>query len=454
MNNLLNIDNIKLEHDRLYKIATLELPVFLSETKKMLPSQNIEPDNAELLAQSEKYTSLLAEVDQFLEAMKTLFGTSTSLEDNLWLINATVLWKGVFTSILNIPRLISLGNPPQHLLPSLPSTSGSALTELELNELVYKYAKYFEVARLAKGNIPYSEKEWLTDLGLANTFLASEILDGKVNFARRLSSSSYYRLEQFWLKDIKDFRAYFVWLNRHGEFNDGHREEDYLQVCDHIRDMLFNKQIKALPMEFGEAKQYLERQYLNSNLEVDEDKAKWIIQIKANRMAELQELNGDNGFQNWVDAKAYVKMFYENIIPAVLDDNAEAVLAILKAFQFTRIDQKQQIVKHHIVNCFEATLATYFISPERISEYWDNAKKNVVPTSAFDASVHFDGNSQAFNIPSDLRDKLWFSEGHINFKGVMKPSEKVALDTSNPGFSDLINELFEVSRLIHKETTL
>lgn len=194
-------------------------------------------------------------------------------------------------------------------------------------------------------------------------------------------------------------------------------------------------------------------------MEIDEDKARGIIQIKAYRMAELQGIH--DGFPDWADAKAYVKMFYENIIPAVLDNDPEAVLAVLKAFQFTRAGQKQNvgedspiIIKHHVVNCFEVTLATYFISPELISEHWKTAKKNVDVTSAFDSSAPFNGNRESFNIPSDLREKLWFSEGCINFKGVMKQPEKEKLIASNPEFGEPIEKLYENSRLIHKEFTL
>ena len=453
MNKLHNIDDIKSEHDRLYSFATTEVPSFLSEARKNYLSETVVPDSTNLLAQDKKYSNLLDQINQLLSAMKVFFQSSTSLEDNLWLINATVLWKGVFTSILNIPRKISLGEPPKHLLPSLPSTSGSGLTELELDGLVRQQAEYFEVARIAKLCIPHSEEEQKISLRLANTYLASEILDGKINFAKRLSSLSYYRLEKYWLKDIKDFRAYFVWQNRGGEFNDKDREKDYLLACDHIRDMLVNDQIKALPIEFGEAKQYLERQYLNGS-KVDEGKAREIIKIKANRLAELQGNKEDHSFIDWVDAVTYVKMFYENIIPAVLDGDADAVLAILKAFQFTRIDQMQHITKHHIVNCFEVAIATYFISPIHILEHWKHAEEHGTPLSAFDAAVPFTGNSQYFNIPSDLRDKMWFSEGRINFKGIMKQSEKQVLDTSNPEYAILINELFNASRLIHKETTL
>lgn len=459
MSNLCNIDDIKREHYRLYEIVIMEVPKFLIEAKKELPSQDIALDSTKFLEQFEPHPHLLKEVDQLLTAMKVLFSTSTSLEDNLWLINATVLWTGVFTSIFNIPRIIALGEPPKHLLPSLPSTTGSGLTEQELNEMVNNRAKYFEVSRLTKEQISYSDKEWQTDIRLANTFLASETLDGKINFARRLSSSSYYRLEQFWLKDIKDFRAYFVWLERRGEFNDGHRKEDYLQVCDHIRNMLVNEQIKALPMEFGEARQYLENQYLNKNMEIDEDKTRGIIQKKAYRMGELQGIH--DGSQDWADAKAYVKMFYENIIPAVLDNDPEAVLAVLKAFQFTGAGHKQNIgedspiiIKHHVVNCFEVTLATYFISPKLILEHWKAAKENVDVTSAFDSNAPFSGNTESFNIPSGLREKLWFSEGCINFKGVMKQPEKEKLIASNPGFNELIEKLYENSRLIHKKFTL
>ena len=79
-----------------------------------------------------------------------------------------------------------------------------------------------------------------------------------------------------------------------------------------------------------------------------------------------------NEKKNWCNAETYVKMFYENIIPAVLEKNQEnakeKALTVLKSLQFS----ESTAIRYHVVNCFEVVLAMHFINAQVIKELWDD----------------------------------------------------------------------------------
>lgn len=229
--------------------------------------------------------------------------------------------------------------------------------------------------------------------------------------------------------------------------------------CEHLRNMLTEDGIKAIvPQEFEEAKSYLESRYLtNGKFDQTKPEAKKLVERKAYRISErVRGMTGKtDDDKNWVDAEAYVEMFYENIIPAVIENNREKVLRVLKAFQFSKAPEN----RYHIINCFETALAIYFLNAETIKDLWDESAKEQLPGPCTESAVLVSSWPKKFEFPKEWEDKwkhrFWYDGEKIIFKGVMSELQKqTLLERLKQEHFNAIYELFKKSRLIHRETTL
>ena len=145
-----------------------------------------------------------------------------------------------------------------------------------------------------------------------------------------------------WLKEVNKLNAYFKVVSQRGRRDDPIESgNDYFAACKEIRDLLVKRGIKAKPEEFGTAKAYLESHYLTQDVsglfKIDHDKntgAKKLICTKVDRIGKTTGEKDDR--KNRANAETYVKMFYELIIPAVMQNDEESVLTVLKAFQFSK----------------------------------------------------------------------------------------------------------------------
>jgi len=396
----------------------------------------------------------LAETDELVAILEDYSHKVTSFREYMWLHDAAMKWNVIYTSVFNNPKRVKIALPPRDLLP--PITPGKALTEDEIRGWVSVVAGIRGHARKCLSG-PSNEMEMNEDWRYAEAIFVSEVLEGKINFASRISSKSYYRLEKEWIKYIKCLRAYFNWERRFFWDDPKMEKLDYLEACDHLTDMLVNQEIKARPDEFGEPRDYLIANYLSGD-EVDKDKpeVKLLIARKAER---IWGTTGERDTEkNWSNAEAYVEMFYENICPAVLESDEkkkrEHILRVLKAFQFSKAPENG----YRVINCFEVALATYFLDALIIEDLWKGSQDQPQPKSHVRSTVKLDGKVAEFEIPEALHNRLEFSEANheISFRGVMTDKAKNSLLASNKESSmqKAIEELFNQSRLIHRETTL
>jgi len=212
------------------------------------------------------------------------------------------------------------------------------------------------------------EKDWHN----AEVSIASEILDGKINFAYKIDNNLYSYLEKIWLRDVKEFKAYLYWKGKGAPYqNNEQMDADYFEACKKIRQKLIDSNIKAPLDYFSEVKDYLETNYLDVEGKIDIEKADELIERKARRIWEVRKGIFEKEV-NWYIAETYVRMFYENIIPAVMKINQEkefvptkcSIAQILKAFQFSKHPENRFL----IINCFEAAIAIYFLDPNIIKE--------------------------------------------------------------------------------------
>lgn len=347
-----SIQEIKTLHEELYIKA-------LKEGPRLVVVQKIgERTLSEPFAG--RVSALLRGIEEFSAKVR-------SFEEYVWLRHAALSWQVAFSSSFNIPKVVPLSPPPSVLLE--PSTPGRALSEEELRHWVSTHAEYIWMFRMGQHRRwDSTPEEQAADWHLAEVFLACDILDGNINFAARIAPASYGRLENIWLKDVKELIAYFDWKHRGGGFDEHRAVSDYYAACNHIHSLLTNPGIKASTAEFGEPSDYLDKNYLTQGkLDLDK-KARSLIHLKAERIWRITGRTIE--LENWQCAETYVRLFYENITPSVMvENNEESVLNVLRAFHLSIRPEN----RFHLINCFEIALAIYFIRPELIRAVWTQA---------------------------------------------------------------------------------
>ena len=210
--------------------------------------------------------------------------------------------------------------------------------------------------------IQSSEDDMVDDWYNACNLLVLKILDGTIKMTDEVGIHSFWRLQAIWFTQMKKVIAYFNWQYRVVNQFPGDPTEDYFKACDILRkEFLCNESIKDSSTTFKPIKEYLEQRYL-SNSKVDQKKydAYELIRQKAERIYQITGRSDEK--KNWEHAEIYTRMFYENIIPAVMKNSFDNILPIIKAFQFS----ERQENGYQIINCFEAALVIYFINSESI----------------------------------------------------------------------------------------
>lgn len=393
---------------------------------------------------------LLKEIDLLLEKLNQLAKDTPSLTEYQWLVDALFRWQVLFASTLNIPKKIALPTPRRNLLP--PLLESKALTEEEIKFLIRRNDDY--LTRLEQ-----SKDSSLTSFGInrresASIFLAFDILEGKINLASRISSASYYRLEKIWVQDIKRLVAYFIWEGRKGGIDEELAKRDFINASNSIRSLLVNHEIKAQRAEFGEAKEYLEECFLglDGQLDLQKNQVKALITAKANKIQD--ETDCAKFDQNWELATAYVTLFYEHILPAVLDNEPESVRSILKAFQYSQYGEKGN--SYHIINAFEAALVIYFVDATSIRKIWGEAGHHRVHNQPeFFNPVHLP-KDLSLKIPDAFKHRFGISaKGNLYFKGLMTNADRQALQENlDQNSRRIIEQLYRQSRIVSEHETL
>lgn len=446
MTNLPVLEEVKKTDERLYAEVLKNHPSFMKDEKKL--------------------KSFIQKADRLLDDLRELSNQVKSVEDYNWLSEAALKWQVIYSSILNIPKDIEIVTPAHQLESSLPSRP---FTDEELRKWLEQRAYILSVNRrvnillreanaLRKKTMSHpAEINW--DWHQAEVEFAGQVVDGEIDFVRQISAKSYPQFERIWLREVKQFKAYHKWemeLDERGdEWNPARAEEDYYTICDAICGMLVNEKIKKPAKDFAEVKNYLEIQYLNSDGLIDEaahDGARAIIQNKA------QEISASSGGQdelaNWGMAKTYVKLFYENIIPAVMDNDFEKSLLALKAFQYNALLGEHS----RIINCFEVLLAIYFLNPAHIEEMWNNSEGEPPASALLTSTVSITSWPKSFVIPKDCRSALRFDpQSHeLIFEGVMTPAQKADLlrAIAQPEHGEAIERLYKRSRSLPRWMTI
>ena len=462
-----SIDKVKSIHNRLYEKAITDG----SELTK-------EPDG-------EEFQKFLAEIEDLLSNLKRLSEEAILLDDYRWLAEAVINWQVVYSSTFNIPKIIDLSMPAKGLIhPSI----NKALSEVELDELIKQNAYFLALPRIKTTGKYSTDEEIKGDYYYAELFVSLWILRGELRFSK-MSSLSYVRLERVWLKEVKQLIAYFNWMDRGSKIEPPYQTVDYFKACEALRDMLVNGRIKDSQSDFLEVKAYIENHYLtDGKIDVKSNvKAANLIRKKAERIAvrmiEMGRKRDD--LKNWIEAETYVRMFYENIISAVIADDEEKVRMVLRAFQYNKALEN----KYHIISAFEAALVIYFVKPDIIQKIWNESEEiiqnrcgftgieifkkitngEILPEqcrvllqwSSTECEAKVSSWPDDLDLSEELKDLFRFDGEKIIFKGVMTKPQKEALIESlrklhleKEEYTAAIDTLFTESRLVFRDATL
>lgn len=322
-----------------------------------------------------KIKPLMDRIDELLDKLVQFSRQPGTVENYLWACDTVLAWERRLADLLIVTRTVSLSNPPSNLLP--PLSQGDALSEAELQLRVERLAKVVYLYRKKKKELVGDMHELQNqDWRRAEVFLANDILNGTIDFIRRIGRSSYWRLENIWMAEVRELVAYLDWESKGAILFDPHTEMHYQMAWREFRERISSFYPKGSANEFGEAKRYLEEKYISSKGDkyaIDYNKLERsgkgsIIHIKSQKVR-IEAGKWDNDryrtdARNWLDAENYVIKYYENIIPAILDRDRDCARSIVEAFDYSMQGP------YRIINTFEMALAIYFLSKEALSDTW------------------------------------------------------------------------------------
>jgi hypothetical protein len=335
-------------------------------------------DRSELVKDKAKMKSFLAEVDPFLDELTQLSGEVGSVEDFDWISDAALKWQLTLSTVLNVPHgPVIVSAPPILKSPKTPKF----YTDQDLQKWFEGTAREQYLVRWRNlvlradsdlGNLLRSTpEERAQDWHDTEILFASKVLEGGFHLTRQLSPDSYHRLESQWFDEVKRAKAYFIWENRQDKLVPPSRHaQDYLEAGRQLRSQLGREDLKASGVELVEVQEYLTHRYLTSGgtLDLEKPGATELVGRKAHQL--WQTTREPDSTKNWTNASTYCRMFYENILPAVLAEDPESkrghTLLALRAFQLS----EAPVDRHQIINCFEVALAVYFLDAGIVKKLW------------------------------------------------------------------------------------
>jgi energy-coupling factor transporter ATP-binding protein EcfA2 len=298
------------------------------------------------------------------------------------------------------------------------------------------------------GRIPSSTEEMERDWQNANLALISDIFEGRIRFTR-IRSVWFRRLEEQWLDEFKIYKAHSIWESEKGSMDP---ELNYYRACEYIRKLLVQRETKAFPGAFKEVRAYIESNYLTGG-KIDKGKA-GTKKLLDQKIIHYTEKFVDDCPLASKNSEMFSEMFYQNIISAIVDNDYEKTLLVLKAFQHSQWPETY----YPPINCFEACLAIYFLDPNIIQELWEKAKMNAGLVSWPVNTIVAQSWPEHLIVEKGLGDFFSYDKAsnEVHFRGVMTKEQKERLMNclSNEEQVSALERLYEQSRLVPRERIL
>lgn len=397
---------------------------------------------------------LRKKAEKFFIKIEKFSNTELHLNEYTTLSKIAIQWQSIYASAFNTPIQIKLAKNNPNIIPN--PFEYDVMTDDEIKNWVSMISSIRGHMRVRLTNRPSIKEDEIMDWRFAEAMFVSEVLDGRINFVKRIGKNGYLRMEKEWFKYVKCIHSYYKWEKREWELNSDSREKDYFEACEHFRGLLINQKIKASKIEFKGIAKYIAKKYLTEKgrLNKTSESVQIATGVKADRIAGTIRRYSDK--KNWLLAEEYCEMYYENIIPAVMEKNEtikrEKILTILKAFQYSKNPKKRLL----IINCFEVAIAIYFLDSEIIKSLWEESEQRQPPSdSSFESTIESNDDTYKFK-PTALKKRFFIKNKTITFIGLMTEKQKHSLlkNCENENYREVIMKLFTKSRLIHKETTL
>jgi hypothetical protein len=323
-------------HEALYQQVLRDYRIY---QKNLSARESFEKDIRYFLDDLYEF-SRVATSDQCLKYISLLFGT----------------WHVALSTLVPVSLDFAL---PRF---SRPHLTGTFLYERDLDKRLEMYAYRLHYGMDIHGDQP--EKITNTDRHHAEVYFASEVLSAEISFPHELSPDSYPRLEHIWLEEVKTIRAYHIWEERGRIWDPLQEKSDYFLESERLIQLLGNPSIKVPPNVFAPIADYIEYYARIRLLDEPEYQVRNLVARKAQRVAStVCWLRDEEIFGHVVN---YVKDFYGNIIPAIIDKEEKAIEAVLRAFVRSQTHGSQR----PIINCFEAAIAIFFLDATAVQHLW------------------------------------------------------------------------------------
>lgn len=317
----------------------------------------------------------LTDVEQLLQDIEQTEGTHPQEQERLQLDAMKENLGLAKDTAFNIGKIfkekLTLGNP-------LPATRSALMEELAtrayylfhqriVDHLSVMFADAWEHAEEEAGKDAFGH--WVH----GRLYFAHDLLYHGRDWTGDIDFDVFDQLRDAWLDDVVELDAYLIWrkTKRVLQISETERRADYLTSRGIFERRLREAKRAELISVKMKLREYLLARYLDENslklaqertpsnmkrIHIDaltENKAKRIYALTA-------RADADN---NWYNALKYVRMFYENIVPALTEKDQAAKKALVDTFTMT----DGNFYYSAIANCFEAAVLMYFIGDVPLS---------------------------------------------------------------------------------------
>lgn len=352
--------------------------------------QEVQDARDELPGDPSKRDQLIQKIDKLIANMESIsvqMKKSGNYAEYDWLERTATKWQGVFSEIFAVARNIrdEIKLPPRpagvissreraeipysQIRSEIAVLAYSIGQDRKLSSLRRKIKELERERNRIHSEFPSSPEMERQDWHDATVYFAANVLSGRLDLAYQLGADSYRRLEQVFLDEVKQLNAYYIWQGRGNGWGLSEKEEDYLNVCEHLRKMLLDEDIKAPPADFSDVRSYLIKNYLNNKDKsfpagcLGSEAAEELKRSKAQRIGESKSRDSvqSSWEENWKEAEKHAVLFYDNVIDA-FEGQPEKIEKVLQAFH-------EPWRRYGVINCLEAAIAIYFFDTDLIRKY-------------------------------------------------------------------------------------
>lgn len=315
--------------------------------------------NWHLKQSDDRYEAYFDEVRDLLKSMYDLSTVVVDSSQTWWLTFLSSSWDVAVSTLFDAPP-----NTLIFIKTESPSPTLAKLSDSELEERVKEKAQRFSTEK----SFGYSDTQSI-DWHFSEVYLASEFLDGTLNFARQIDASSYWRLENIWMDEVIRLKAYHTWERLGKRWGGDAGRSDYYEESERYHQLLANPVIKATATYFQPLREYISSHYLHEGkLNLRSSRVKTLINRKFKRIRQSVNVGTDEEVRHHV--VKYVTAFYENVIPAVEERSDSEKKSNIRATLSSFATSQAHPCLCSVIDCFEAAIAIYFIDASVVRSLW------------------------------------------------------------------------------------